>query len=390
MKEETLNQEKLYGIDMRGVKIFLYSLVTALILFIGYGKEARAEWIVPLNIEQTYELPQGHYVTFCITVPEDGVISISGYNASGDGIELSLIDESNNVIRNDHKGGTKTAYLNSYGVRKGSRYYLKVESWPYSWKDYTMKYTVNFTPTSYWEKEYNDSSSIATNISAGAKYRGNLTNQYDVDYYKFKLASDAKVSITFGPEMVDGNNHPWIINLLNSKGESTQIYYDSTTKTYTNYLKKGTYYIKVSGVYSSTSDNYILSYKKKNLTVSVPNISSATAKGQHIKQRYWWSSKITYDNYVLLNKIKIKMKSDCEGYTVKVAKRSNMKGGLLSQNIDVVKKTSLTLDKHFPVYKNYYLRMRGYVTTPFGEKIYGKYSKAKKISLSASDYKKCK
>ena len=43
MKEETLNQEKLYGIGMRGVKIFLYSLVVVLILFIGYGKEARAE-----------------------------------------------------------------------------------------------------------------------------------------------------------------------------------------------------------------------------------------------------------------------------------------------------------------------------------------------------------
>jgi hypothetical protein len=34
--------------------------------------------------------------------------------------------------------------------------------------------------------------------------------------------------------------------------------------------------------------------------------------------------------------------------------------------------------------------MRGYITTPFGEKIYGKYSKVKKVSLSAADYKKCK
>lgn len=122
----------------------------------------------------------------------------------------------------------------------------------------------------------------------------------------------------------------------------------------------------------------------------MPNISSAKAKGQHIKQSYWWSSKVTYDNYVLLNKIKIKMKSDCQGYSVKVAKKSNMKGGLLSQNVEVSKKTSMTLDKHFPVYKNYYMRIRGYVTTPFGDKIYGKYSKVKKISLSASDYKKCK
>lgn len=390
MIKGTLNPKKFYEISMRRENILLFSMAIVFIMFAGFGNKARAEWVVPLNVEQTYELSRGCYATFYIVVPADGVISVSGYNVSSDGIDLSLIDESNNVIRNAHENSNKIAHLKSYGVRKGSRYYLKIKSWPYSWNDYTMKYTVNFTPTNCWEKEYNDSSATATDISAGAKYTGNLTNRYDIDYYKIKLNSNAKISLTFGPKEVDGNSHPWIIDLLNSKGESIRIYYDSTTKTYTNYLKKGIYYIKISGAYSSTSVDYILSYKKKNLTVSVPNISSAKAKGLHIKEGYWWSSKITYNNYVLLDKIKVKMKSDCQGYTVKVAKKSNMKGNLLSQNTEVLNKNSITLDKHFPIYKNYYIRIRGYVTTPFGDKIYGKYSKIKRISLSASDYKKCK
>ena len=391
MKSKKVNWKKVSNSSRYSIKVGLLSIVIALVMFIGCGKEVRAESGVPLNIEQSYNLPQGHYVIYDIVVPADGVLNIWGYNASGDGIELSLIDENNNVILSGYKGNSNIVYLNSYGVRKGSKYYLKIKSWPYSWSDYTMKFKVGFTSTSYWEKEYNDSSATATNISAGAKYTGNLTNDYDVDYYKFKLTSNAKVSFTFGTKVVDGNSHPWKVELINSKGESAQIYYDSTTKTYSNYLKKGTYYFKVSGIpYSSSSVDYVLSYKKKNLTISTPTISSAKAKGKHVKVSSWWTSKVTYDNYVLLNKIKIKMKSDCEGYTVKVAKKSNMNGKLLAQDIDVSKKTSLTLENHFPVYKDYYMKIRGYVTTPFGERIYGKYSKVKKVSLSSADYKKCK
>lgn len=363
-------------------------MAIAMAVFLGLGKEARAESVVPLNVEQTYNLPENQYVMLEIVAPADGVLNISGYSTSSEGIELSLIDADNNTIESSHETGSERLYLIPYGVRKGSKYYLKVESWVNL--DSTGKYIVNFTPTAYWEKENNNSSASSTNISPSKKYTGNLTNDSDVDYYKVKLNSNAKVSFTFGPEAVDGNTHPWQLDLINSKGKSVRIYYDSATQTYKNYLKKGTYYIKVSGSYSASGVNYVLSYKNNNLTISTPTISSAKAKGKHVKVFSWWSSKGTYDNYVLLNKIKVKMKSDCQGYTVKVAKKSNMKGSLLSRDIDVSKKTSLTLDDHFSVYKNYYMKMRGYVTTPFGERIYGKYSKVKKISLSSADYKKCK
>lgn len=272
MKSEKVNWKNFFSNSRCGVKVGLLSMVIVMVMFWGLGKEARAESGVPLNVEQTYNLPQGHYVTYNIIAPADGVVNIWGYNASGDGIELSLIDENNNVILSGYKGNSNIVYLNSYGVKKGSKYYFKVSGIPYS----------------------------------------------------------------------------------------------------------------------SSSVDYVLSYKKKNFTISTPTISSSKAKGKHVKVSSWWSSKGTYDNYVLLNKIKIKMKSDCQGYTVKVAKKSNMKGSLLSRDIDVSKKNSLTLDDHFSVYKNYYMKMRGYVTTPFGERIYGKYSKVKKISLSSADYKKCK
>lgn len=377
------------------VSAFFVSIVMAIVIFVGIGKEIRAEYVVPLNVEQTYEAVERGEMIVSIVAPSDGVLNISGYDANADWIELSLIDINNNVITSDSEGGSNERVdLSSFGVKKGSRYYLKVEYQEYS----KLKYMVGFTPTSYWEKEDNNSSTNATNISPSKKYMGNMIERKDVDYYKIKLTSDAKLSFTFGPKVVDGNFHPWDVELINSKGERLCIYdMGSTTKTYTNYLKKGTYYFKVSGSYSSVPGkdptegiDYVLSYKKTNFNVSTPSISSVKAKGKHEKTSYWWSSKVSYNNYVLLNKIKIKMKGNCEGYTVKVAKKSNMKGILLSQTMDVTKKNTITLDKHFPVYKNYYMRVRGYITTPFGEKIYGKYSKVKKCSLSSKDYKKCK
>lgn len=398
LKQKNIEREKMYmkmgkekrkkfaGSGITIVNTFLLSMVMAIAIFAGFGKEVRAENVVPLNVEQTYEASEDGYIIVCVVAPADGVLNISGYDANADWIKLSLIDINNNVITSGSKGWSyERVTLSSFGVRKGSKYYLKVGYDSTS----KLKYTVGFTPASYWEKEDNDSSTNATNISTSKKYTGNMVNYEDVDYYKVKLTSDAKVSFTFGPKVVDGNFHPWNVELINSKGESVHIYYGSTTTTYTNYLKKGTYYLKVTGSYSSIGVNYVLSYKKTNFKVSTPSISSIKAKGNHVKKYSWFSFR-GYDNYVLLNKIKIKMKGVCEGYTVKVAKKSNMKGTLLSQTMAVTKKNTITLDKHFPVYKNYYVRMRGYITTPFGEKIYGKYSKVKKVSLSAADYKKCK
>lgn len=369
-------------------KMVLVTLAVIMLMFVHFSNEVRAESIVPLNSERTIELSPSECMMYKVEIPADGVLNISGSSISYGGMELSLIDQNNNVILQKEIRDSGAVSLSPFGVRKGDKYYIRVQGWA-SWRgSHTLKFKAGFRETNYWEKEYNNSSDNATNIVAGAKYTGNLYSSSDIDYYKLKLSSNAKVSFTFGPEIVDGNEHPWNIDLINSKGESVRIYYGSTTSTYTAFLKKGTYYFKVSGYYNSTQTNYKLTCKKKTFLVTTPVITSAKAKGKHVKQDLWMFTK-TYDNYVLLNRIKIKMKSECQGYTVKVARKSNMKGSLLSQKIPVTRKNTINLEQHFPVYKDYYMKMRGYVTTPFGENIYGKYSKVKKISLSNADYRRC-
>lgn len=135
-------------------KIVILSMIISMFLFCGMGQIVKAGDGIPLNVEQTYDLPKGYYVTFRIVAPSDGVLSISVYNVNNDGgIEMSLIDVDNNVLCSAGEYGQKMVYLRSYGVRKGGTYYLKIER--YGWNNYdsTMKYTVDFTATNYWEKE---------------------------------------------------------------------------------------------------------------------------------------------------------------------------------------------------------------------------------------------
>ena len=154
MKKGIFNWKILLKKSKCNGKMLVLSMVISIFLFGVMGHVIEAGDGIPLNKEQTYDLPKGYYVTLRIVAPLDGVISISGYNTNNEGgIEMSLIDADNNVLCSAGEYGQKMVYLRSYGVRKGGTYYLKIER--YGWNNYdsTMKYTVNFTATNYWEKE---------------------------------------------------------------------------------------------------------------------------------------------------------------------------------------------------------------------------------------------
>lgn len=94
-------------------------------------------------------------------------------------------------------------------------------------------------------------------------------------------------------------------------------------------------------------------------------------------------------NWVELDPIRIKNSGDATGYTIKVARKKDMKGVLGTQDIELKDrntKKQVTLDADITVLRSYYVQARSYVQDPFGEKIYGKYGSVKSKTLKSSVY----
>lgn len=317
------------------------------------------------------------------TVPEAGNIAVQVKNTNPVGSEKADVQlfDSNNAALTD-TWTSSNVELPVYSTDKNRTFFLKLsKNWASNDADYTL--TVNFQPTTDWETEDNNTTASADLITSGKNWYGAITEKDSKDYFKFKLNANKKVTITFGPREVSGQSDKWEVYLINSNNESKLIYYqNSTTQTYTCYLKKGTYYLQVEKYWASNSNIvYALSYKESALKLVQPTISSIKAIGYES-----WGG-----NYVMLDKIKIKNSGDATGYTVKVSNKKNMGKPNTVEEINFEgtnTKKQVSLKTHFAVNRNFYVQARSYVTDPFGAKMYGKYGTVKGKSLSNSLYKK--
>lgn len=351
------------------------------------AKAADAPTQKALQVNQTYTevWQEGETKLYSFTVPQAGNIDIEIKNTNpvgGHKVEASLFD-SNNAQVLDRVDGANLI-LPTYSSDAGKTYYLKVSDDYDAWEtSFTVR--INFQATSNWETENNDTTPTADTITANKVYNGIINSDYDkCDYYKFYIPGNRKVSIKFGPAMVDGERREWDVYLLNSKNESVHVFETSTTQTYSAYLKKGTYYIKVENNYNAREVQYAFSYSTKTLKIKQPKIKSITGTAY----RGWLGP-----NYVKIKKIKIKNSGDCQGYQVRVAKKKSMKGSLANEAIafgNGNSKGKVALSTNMGVFKKYYVKLRGYVNDPFGKKIYGKYSKVKCKTTKKKVYKQYK
>lgn len=251
--------------------------------------------------------------------------------------------------------------------KKGTKMYLKVEAANYTilTKDGAIQYsfTVNTTESDNWEQESNDTLKTATTIPFGKSYNGNLYRNGDIDFYTFKITSNGFVNINFMP--IDPN----------VPGDSLKMGYDVSVYQSTKqlckvnfcnignhkiYLKKGTYYIKVEKNAYDYAPTLFKTYTMKTSfkTFAKPAktvIKSAKASGGRIN--------------IKLNKV-----TNATGYQVQYSTKKAMKG----------KKSSfLTTTKgeisNLVAKKTYYIRVRAYTETVDGKKVYGTWSKIKKV-----------
>ena len=112
------------------------------------------------------------------------------------------------------------------------------------------------------ELEPNDKKDNATEMLVNSGITGAMSDDDDVDWYKFTTTSDGKITLSFEHDVISSTNRYWYMYLYQSDGvtciNSWAVYgKDTTTSTCEIGLKAGTYYVKVEP-YSYSSKTYTL------------------------------------------------------------------------------------------------------------------------------------
>ena len=388
---------KVYRKEMIMKKIFCFILSLMLVIAalpgVAFAKTSATE----AEVGKTYTVKlsnAGDKKMYRFKTTVAGRITIDvATTAQGDNysITTTLEDEDGKIVVDPQTG---TAYsMPSYGAAAGQTFYLLVEN-AYRGYDASFKITINFSTDTNYETENNDTSQDANAISSGITYYGSISKGSDVDFYRFRIGSAKKVKLTFGPDVIDGVQRQWDVDLFNSSGDQLDLFDTGTKGSRTVTLKKGIYYIRVAsatsvsdtGVVSdATGGDYGLSYTTSSLSIKRPKITGVKMKGTES-----W----LYDNYATAT-VSIKNGgSNIDGYTFRISRTSSMKSGTKKKNYSIstsgVTRKKIKSSVRMGIYSAYYVQVRGYVTDAFGKKIYGKYSKIKSGTLSSKDYNKLK
>lgn len=199
-----------------------------------------------------------------VTVTENGYVNVRLTHDMVSGKEktniyhISFYDMSNNLLYEAYSNGSETE-LNSIkiGAEKGS-YLVKVEATGRAAIDsaalYTGTYGLKVTATaySYWEKESNDTISLANAVTPGVTYGGDIRNTGDVDYYTYTSTGKGYLGLDFSHTVISGWETRSVYKItVTRKGATGEVYSgyvnggDTTWKMPNLGLPADTYYIKI-------------------------------------------------------------------------------------------------------------------------------------------------
>lgn len=199
-----------------------------------------------------------------VTVTENGYVNVRLTHDMVSGKEktniyhISFYDMSNNLLYEAYSNGSETE-LNSIkiGAEKGS-YLVKVEATGRATIDsaalYTGTYGLKVTATaySYWEKESNDTISLANAVTPGVTYGGDIRNIGDVDYYTYTSTGKGYLGLDFSHTVISGWETRSVYKItVTRKGATGEVYSgyvnggDTTWKMPNLGLPADTYYIKI-------------------------------------------------------------------------------------------------------------------------------------------------
>ena len=188
------------------------------------------------------------------------------------------------LYRRFYCGNETTETTCKIGVSAGT-YYIRVS--PYIWTDVTYNLTVNYSPDSAWETEFNDTVDTADVMEEGTKQYGSSKDDDDVDYYKIQITQSGYRGLSFDNEYESDGYKSWYVILYNEAQEEVakdRFYSKGTSENGALnrlWLSTGTYYLKVSP-YSWTDVTYSLQLNQ-NLSTPTITMASNTSSGIYLK-----------------------------------------------------------------------------------------------------------
>ncbi|MBR6159384.1 MAG: fibronectin type III domain-containing protein, partial [Lachnospiraceae bacterium] len=388
------------------------------------------------------------WYTFSLSTP--GYVSFSFSHDFEDeswvywGLSLYSSKDLNDELLYREYIGNEMNEVTSYGTGlPAGQYFIKVEN--RHWSNVQYNFKVNFTKSSYYEKERNDGIASADPILLNTLYRGNIMDTHDEDVYKFVLEKTGNISIMFSHDFVDSRTTYWKLYMYNMNDLNSEILeykYSGNTKDPVvggqTYLKAGTYYIKITRDWesnvsyrfsvntpmnkltaSNTSGGIRLSYSKvKNATkylIYRNNSLIATVTGDSAatytdKNKLKNGTKYTYKVVAVTNTSprisksvviyrlsggKITSAKNVKGRKMKVSWKKNSKASgyqiqystrsdFSSNKKTVNIKGKSTVSKKISKLtrgKKYYVRERAYKKSG-GKKYYSAWSAVKKVTIS--------
>lgn len=238
------------------MSILLISLVIPNLYAIASVQDATP---ISLNKEYTGKITNYEDNYYKFTLPSDGNVTLSASQSIDAKWKYQIINANGSVYQDlvtsdsEYILGNATA---SVGLPKGT-YYLVVSDY-YGAENDIYKFSVNFTPSNSYEKEFNDTVTTANPINLNQQYIGIIQFYDDKDFYKITLPQDGNVTLS----MSQKSNVSWHAQILNSKGEV----YDKFSTDSSDFsignatmsvgLPKGTYYVLIDDEYDSIDEPY--------------------------------------------------------------------------------------------------------------------------------------
>lgn len=277
---------------------------------------------------------------------------------NGDGTAYIYIYDATRtkIWEGEYRSGTIWSYFSfsDYAYLNGGDYYMCVEND----RDVSFTATLSSLEESFTETQdaNNDMYSDASPISLKQRYKGALTHNEDVDYYKFEIPATGTVNYN----MVNGAGYSMKIVIYDSSLNScyTESIGSGQRGTVQIPLAEGTYYLALV----KNDDRCVGSYNfALDFIVKVPD-TPRIKSAKNVSKRKLSVSWNAVDG--------------AEGYEVQYATKSNFKSGVKKADVTGTKKTFTSLKKG----KTYYVRVRSYVIVNDTYK-YSKWSTKKAVKI---------